>query len=29
MRCALEFYEVMELGLEVSDGHLHAPYSKQ
>jgi hypothetical protein len=29
MRCALELYEAMELGLEVGGGHLNAPYSKQ
>jgi hypothetical protein len=29
MRCALELYEAVELGLEVGDGHLDAPYSKQ
>jgi hypothetical protein len=29
MRCALEFYEFVESGLEVGGGHLDAPYSKQ
>jgi len=28
MRCALELYEVVELGLEVGGGHLDAPYLK-
>jgi hypothetical protein len=29
MRCALEFYEVVDLGFEVGDCHFDAPYSKQ
>src|SRR5262249_23720592 len=29
MRCALELYEAVKLGLEVGGGHLDAPYSKQ